>query len=403
MDNIYRFLKPDKKAERGPESNYRIARLCPKKPAALTSIILSLLLIAVFSVFFLAGCNDDAGLIAGGTDKQMSGQAENADDSGTGSNAQQGPDTSAIDSATDNAGSDIGKSGDQGSSQAKDQGLANETSGKDIAGNEAGKTGKTEDTTGSSGELKKDSPEGEEIKIMPAPPLINLHIIIGPEYAQDNQVCFYRVMADISGQPFPVFSFSKDDSNGAWGPNVAQVNLSRDETFTLKCGASNSQGTAAAEITLVWVENPNGQQDNQNGEAPAPEILVDYTDSANFLVDVNLTVQQVTVLYKGVIIKTMPCSGGKSETPTPLGTYATSQKIYYAWIPKFAQGAFYWTRFYGPYLFHSVPYDSNGNMMLEELGKMGSPASHGCVRLLLEDAKWFYETLPLGIKVSIHN
>ncbi len=402
MDNIYRFSLPDKKAEKGPSSNCRIARLCPKKPAAVIPIILSLLLIAVFSVFFLAGCNEGAGLIAGGTDKQMSGKAENTENSGTGSNAQQGPDTSAIDGAADNAGSDTGKSGDQGSSQAQDRILTNETGGKDIAENDTANAGKTDNSANVSGKQNEDSPEGEELKIVPAPPVINLHIIMGPEYAQDNQVCFYRIMADISGQPFPVFSFSKDDSNGAWGPNIAQVNLLRDETFTLRCEASNSQGTAASEITLAWVENPQGNQDGGIGEL-SPEIIVDYADSANFLVDVNLTVQQVTVLYKGVIIKTMPCSGGKPETPTPLGNYTTNQKIYYAWIPKFAQGAFYWTRFYGPYLFHSVPYDAGGNMMADELGKMGSPASHGCVRLLLEDAKWFYETLPLGIKVSIHN
>jgi lipoprotein-anchoring transpeptidase ErfK/SrfK len=41
--------------------------------------------------------------------------------------------------------------------------------------------------------------------------------------------------------------------------------------------------------------------------------------------------------------------------------------------------------------------------LIEELNKMGNPVSHGCVRLVLEDAKWLYETLPIGIKVSIHN
>ncbi len=140
-----------------------------------------------------------------------------------------------------------------------------------------------------------------------------------------------------------------------------------------------------------------------NSGQTAPQIVVDYTDTANFLIDVNLTAQQVTVLYKDVAIKNMACSGGKPETPTPQGTYTTNQKIYYAWIPKFAMGAYYWTRFYGPYLFHSVPYDSAGNMLTEELNKIGSPVSHGCIRLVLEDAKWLYETLPLGIKISIHN
>jgi hypothetical protein len=244
--------------------------------------------------------------------------------------------------------------------------------------------------------------EGQDIKITPKSPEISLQVISGPEYAQENQVCFYRVKANINGEPFPQIKFNKDDSNGAWGLNVAQVNLTQGQSFTLVCEAINSIGSAASEISLGWVDNPNPSGENSS-EQTAPQIVVDYTDTANFLIDVNLTVQQVTVLYKNVAIKNMVCSGGKPETPTPQGTYTINQKIYYAWIPKFAMGAYYWTRFYGPYLFHSVPYDSAGNMILEELNKMGSPVSHGCVRLMLEDAKWLYETLPLGIKVSIHN
>ena len=59
-----------------------------------------------------------------------------------------------------------------------------------------------------------------------------------------------------------------------------------------------------------------GYRHGENGaEQAAPEIVVDYTDTANFLIDVNLTAQQVTVLYKNVAIKNMVCSGGKPETP----------------------------------------------------------------------------------------
>jgi lipoprotein-anchoring transpeptidase ErfK/SrfK len=41
-------------------------------------------------------------------------------------------------------------------------------------------------------------------------------------------------------------------------------------------------------------------------------------------------------------------------------------------------------------------------MMLEEYKKLGNPASHGCIRLDLKDAKWLYEKLPLGVRVSIY-
>ena len=366
---------------------YFRARSIVALPVTLSVTLAVLLsLMCLFALFFLAGCGQ--GIVTdenGGQAQPQSEQASSADEqiikdgSAVSKNAESSPDTN----------------GPAGTESLSTEPLSSDTVLIKTDESDAGNTGSKTETANVS--------EGKELKILPAPPAINLHIILGPEYAQENQVCFYRVMADVSGEPFPAMSFSKDDSNGAWGPNIAQINLTKDESYTLRCEASNSQGATAAEIKLVWVDNPAGQQENSNGEQLAPEIFVDYTDSANFLVDVNLTMQQVSVLYKETIIKTMPCSGGKPETPTPQGVYTTNQKIYYAWIPKFAQGAFYWTRFYGPYLFHSVPYDASGNMMAEELNKMGTPASHGCVRLLLEDAKWFYETLPLGIKVSIHN
>ncbi|MBN1298613.1 MAG: L,D-transpeptidase [Actinobacteria bacterium] len=249
-----------------------------------------------------------------------------------------------------------------------------------------------------------DSPEIQESssQITLQPPGLELEIIEGPQYAQDNNICFYRIRANAWGQPYPQIIFNRDDSNGCWGENIAQVNLLKDETFTLICDVSNSQGSAGSSINVAWKDysvqatNDSEQKQQQAAEQSAND------NPANYLIDVNLANQKVNVFYLENLIKSMPCSGGKPETPTPLGTFKTNQKIYYAYVPKFAQGAYYWTRFYGSYLFHSVPYDENKNLLTEELAKIGTPASHGCIRLYLEDAKWMYETIPLGTEVQIH-
>jgi lipoprotein-anchoring transpeptidase ErfK/SrfK len=65
-------------------------------------------------------------------------------------------------------------------------------------------------------------------------------------------------------------------------------------------------------------------------------------------------------------------------------------------------GGYYWIRFYKDYLFHSVPFDKNNNMIQEEYNKLGTPASHGCIRLEVENARWLYEKLPHGVKVIIY-
>ena len=364
-------------------------------------------LFIIISLIFLAGCSLEGSTISAENELPKPASSEiaetetGADDNNSSEN-NSGENVSGNDSpGKENTQDDTAKTGqdtdslpdEPGGTNQGEQSSDSQNPGENQPSNIPDKTAAQKDLSGS---------EGQDIKITPKAPEISLQVISGPEYAQENQVCFYRVRANVIGEPFPELKFNKDDSNSAWGLNVAQVNLTQGQSFTIVCEAANSQGSAAAEINLGWVDNPNPSGES-GAEQIAPEIVVDYTDTANFLIDLNLTAQQVTVLYKDVAIKNMVCSGGKPETPTPQGTYTTNQKIYYAWIPKFAMGAYYWTRFYGPYLFHSVPYDSAGNMMIEELNKMGSPVSHGCVRLVLEDAKWLYETLPLGIKISIHD
>jgi len=129
---------------------------------------------------------------------------------------------------------------------------------------------------------------------------------------------------------------------------------------------------------------------------------IDFTNSEDFSIEVDLSLQRVYIFYEDNLIREMICSGGTEENPTPLGEYATNEKIEYSFIPRFDVGAYYWVRFFGAYLFHSVPFDIDGNMIIEEKEKLGSPASHGCIRLKLDEAKWLYDNLPLGVKVQIY-
>src|SRR5699024_11470649 len=68
------------------------------------------------------------------------------------------------------------------------------------------------------------------------------------------------------------------------------------------------------------------------------------------------------------------------------------------------EGANYWVSFkdHGIYLFHTVPVDANGNYVVSEAEQLGkSSNSHGCVRLSVADAKWFYENIKTGTKVVV--
>ena len=170
------------------------------------------------------------------------------------------------------------------------------------------------------------------------------------------------------------------------------VEESEEDKDIIKKEAGEEQESAGGEETVSENDNP-GKNEDQN---------IDFSNSDNFRIEVDLTKQKVFVYYKDNLIKEMICSGGTDQSPTPRGEFETSDKIKYSWVERFDVGAFYWIRFYKKYLFHSVPFDKNGEMIIEEYEKLGSPVSHGCIRLELEEAKWLYEKLPSGVKVIIY-
>ena len=95
----------------------------------------------------------------------------------------------------------------------------------------------------------------------------------------------------------------------------------------------------------------------------------------------------------------MDCAPGKSSTPTVKGRFTVKSRGYY--FDSGAARCFYFTQFYGNYLFHSVLYYQTSRPTSIMDGRVGAGLSHGCVRLRLENAKWIYDNIPRGTKVYI--
>ncbi|MGB4660057.1 MAG: L,D-transpeptidase family protein, partial [Mobilitalea sp.] len=141
------------------------------------------------------------------------------------------------------------------------------------------------------------------------------------------------------------------------------------------------------------------------------KVSAEETLSNQYLIKVNRICNTVTVYEKNdkgkynVPVKSMVCSVGLEGMETPLGTYKTKAK--YRWRALVGQVyGQYATRIVGGILFHSVPYDKAYNpasLPAEEYNKLGSPASHGCVRLSVADAKWIYDNCKLGMTVIIYD
>jgi len=159
---------------------------------------------------------------------------------------------------------------------------------------------------------------------------------------------------------------------------------------------------SSEEGIIIEEEEENSLDQTDENSAPADDQDIDFSSSEDFKIEVDLGRQKVLVYYRDELIREMICSGGTEEKPTPLGEFVTSDKGLDFWSGKYNMRAYYWIRFNGDYLFHSVPFDKDRNIIEEEYEKLGSPASHGCIRMELDDAKWLYENIPLGTRVIIY-
>lgn len=119
---------------------------------------------------------------------------------------------------------------------------------------------------------------------------------------------------------------------------------------------------------------------------------------------VNLS-EQKTYVYEGSIndwdlLKTMDCSTGIDGEETPKGVYSITSRGDWFFSEEYEQGGKYWVQFMGDYLFHSLPYDITQSNILDYT--LSVPASHGCIRLNTEDAKWIYDNVSDDTKVVIN-
>ena len=131
---------------------------------------------------------------------------------------------------------------------------------------------------------------------------------------------------------------------------------------------------------------------------------------SSYRITVNRVKCQVTVYAAHepgnycIPVKTFTCSVGKAGTPTHAGTYATLKKQNPVELMGPSWGK-YGTQInnYGDW-FHSVACsnpDPTYALAAGNYNMLGQPASHGCVRLCVRDAKWIYDNCGLYTRVDI--
>ena len=128
--------------------------------------------------------------------------------------------------------------------------------------------------------------------------------------------------------------------------------------------------------------------------------------SKQYMIRINKQ-QNVVTVYKYVKGKkykpyrAFTCSTGAA---TPIGTFHMKEKMRWHQLNGGSYGQ-YCCRIHGGVLFHSVWYyrPDKAAQSYIQYNRLGTMASHGCVRLTVWDAKWIYDHCAPGTKIVIYN
>lgn len=160
-------------------------------------------------------------------------------------------------------------------------------------------------------------------------------------------------------------------------------------------------GTMARNTTINgWKVGPNGAM-LPAGLSNMSEKAQGYKSLTGYIILVDRSARKVGV-FNGSSgnwnnLFYWDCTVGAPSTPTVSGVFHVGSKGYY--FDSYGSRCFYYTQFYGNYLFHTVLCYKDGSIMD---GRLGMALSHGCVRLAVPNAKWIYDYIPRGTTVVVY-
>ncbi len=229
----------------------------------------------------------------------------------------------------------------------------------------------------------------------------------------------FAVWSDTNGQDDIVWYTASKKSDGSWTATVKSSNHKSSGKYQVHAyvnGAFVSNNTftfASSEMVKNGWYYENGYKFYYSNGKKLTDLTSIIGAQNSYVAKINRTTCTVTIYAndpdstQGYIIPVIAftCSVGLPGTETTAGTHYTFAK--YRWKelmgPSYGQ---YATKFTSDGIyFHSVAGSNMTSYNLNSIdyNNLGIPASHGCVRLCVRDAKWIYDNCPLGMKVIVYD
>lgn len=231
------------------------------------------------------------------------------------------------------------------------------------------------------------------------------------EFVRNNKIIItsFTIVIILAFVAIVVVLFNKSERKNEEKNSDTIYETNEIETTTVNLSSKETtEKTTLDEITTDETTKEETTIEETTTEEPITEPIVpiDY----QYIIKINRIANCITVYGKdengnyNVPIKAFTVSCGKNIDDTPVGQFSSQE--WYKWGMMFdGSYAQYAYRIVDSILFHSVPYYtiSNGELDWDEYNKLGTSASHGCVRMTVADAKWLVENCPYGTQVIIYD
>jgi len=118
-------------------------------------------------------------------------------------------------------------------------------------------------------------------------------------------------------------------------------------------------------------------------------------------IEIDTKKQELSYYLGDIRLGSFSVSTGKPSMPTPKGNFTVGNKSPKAWSKSYGLWMPYWMGMKGTrFGIHELPVWPSGYREGED--HLGTPVSHGCIRLGVTSAKTLYDWAPVGTPVYIH-
>lgn len=197
------------------------------------------------------------------------------------------------------------------------------------------------------------------------------------------------------------------DWNSLFGDNNVVIHTPTSGSDAPVSSTNNGEATTTTTTQKLVVSSSDGVYLIDSSLTGDHEDVMDANYKSDYYIVVYPLNCSVLILGKGAdgkynqVVKVFQASCGKANTPTPEDMYEVMFR--FRWRTMSGVEVQYATGIGNEILFHSIPYYARYEncLKLADYAKIGTGASHGCIRMCVRDARFIYKNIPNGTQVRV--